>query len=977
MSILTNLKSGVVKVFMAFVMVSMAIVSCSDDLYDDSKIWDQLDKITNKVFELEEKLNDEIGALKAMMEGKLLISSVSTDAATGVTTLTLSNGHELKLYPEADMSTFLTYYVNSAGIKHWAYINEEGKITPFYDKEGGLIPIDSSFPSVEVNDEGDTVLIIGGKEYPLSGNSVFSDYELITDELTGEVYAVSFTFGEDMSFTVTVDSACGFFFVQPTGGFGTSMISNYYVANGLTERVQIEARGVVDYVLQIPDGWRVKESEDVFGGEKIKYFNITAPSKELVGSGVAVAEGELKVVAVLEGGKATVAKLYVSSVPFSEFGVSLGKANIKMYNGLQKFIYGVSAKADYDEAAVFDVAKGLLDVYDFPKGYGRSDGDLMDEAVADILGEEPVAGQEYVLWAIPALYDIDAEDNPYYLKEGTVETYSFKYNSVEFSVSGASFRDAVLTMDLKGIDAYYAEVLPKSEFMLDDMLFALNNSFYDPMTEPMTYKGSVFEFGNVTATPATEYVAWIAVAEEGKTYTEADLVVCEFATLDLVAGGSVKVVAGKPSATPTSVTVPLTAEGAENIYYTFVKPSAASGFADDQARAKHLFDNGILVSAQSVEANSYDVLSNQKPETALVLMAVATDSQGKYGEVLVFDCATSVIEYNDMKVKLALEMNDPKNVVVSISTEGGEPESYLYWVGKTSENTWKSSMYLGGSAETAQVYMYLNPQNTRFTSVAEKYPIVDGTITMTDLSLKTDYVVVAMAKDKDGVYSKSEVLNFTTRSIALGNLVLASDSKWEAAKPVVNWLDHYFIASTAQLGGAYGFNVTVPTGFTAYVLAATDSYLNEGDDELVLSAEDKITKIIEYVDKPRDWHITTSDDWEWPHIGYEHYHSEHGAPLWGNSIIWASQEYHDSVCDCGGNYVEQKDINGYIVDVTHLIDINDGKPVEFRQPQAIASTESVVDKVFIVCRDLEGNCYEPFVYDVPVEKFQNAGARDE
>ena len=181
--------------------------------------------------------------------------------------------------------------------------------------------------------------------------------------------------------------------------------------------------------------------------------------------------------------------------------------------------------------------------------------------------------------------------------------------------------------------------------------------------------------------------------------------------------------------------------------------------------------------------------------------------------------------------------------------------------------------------------------------------------------------------------------------------------------------------STGTLSGSYGFTVTLPAGFTAYVLAGTDNYLNDGDETLVLTPEDKIIKIIQYVDRPRDWHLTTTDDWVWPHVGYIHYHSEHGAPLWGNSIIWASMEYHDSVCDCGGNFVETVDMQGHSVEVTHVININDGNPVEFRQPQAIASTEEVVDRVFVVCQDLDGNCYQPFEFDVPVEIFQNAGGR--
>ena len=61
----------------------------------------------------------------------------------------------------------------------------------------------------------------------------------------------------------------------------------------------------------------------------------------------------------------------------------------------------------------------------------------------------------------------------------------------------------------------------------------------------------------------------------------------------------------------------------------------------------------------------------------------------------------------------------------------------------------------------------------------------------------------------------------------------------------------------------------------------------------------------------------------------------------------------------------------------HVIHINDGTPVEVRQPYAVGSKTKTIDKVFVVCQDLSGNCYEPFEFPVPVELFVNAGERDE
>lgn len=972
---------SVLKAGLAVLMtVSFVLSSCTKEIinenyyendYDDSELKEQIDLIIEKLYDLEERMNSEIQALKQMLSGKLLISDVSTDASTGITTITLSDGYKFQLLPEKDLKSYVTYITLSDGVDYWAYIDDEGSKQLFLDKDGEAIPVVSDAPEVVVKD-GDTFLVIGGVEYPLTGNSVFSDYELITDELTGEVYAVTFTFGEDMTFTVTVDGAAGFFFVKQSGWSATP-ISDYYVAEGLTERVRVEARGVVDYVLQIPDGWRVKEFVDYDGSMA---FDVTAPSSELIESGVAAAEGDLKVVAVLEGGRATVAKLYVSTEPFKELAVTYGKANLSMYSGLEKFVYGVCAAADFDEAAVFTTAEGLLEVYDYPDGFSVSDADLSDHDLSEVAGADLVPGTEYVFWAIPALYYYTESEAGYYLKEGTLVSKTFTFAAVRFEVGGASFRDAQLSMELKGVDSYYADVLPKEDFLLEDLLYCLNMpGYYTALTTPMEYEGSVFTFADVTPEPETEYVAWMVVAEEGKTYTAEDVVVCEFSTLTLTAGSTVEVSCSGVETKPLEVSATLSAKGAENIYYAFLTKTDAAKYADDTARAKYLFESGKSVTEETVNVKASDFITKMKPATDYVLMAVASDAEGKYGKVLVYNCATTAITYNSLSVQLEVVTNDPGNVVVNISSEGAA--GFVYWIGKTSDNTWKSSNYLGGSAESAQEYMFLNAEQYRITSLMEKYPVVNGSITMTDLDMKVDYVVVAMAKDKDGGMSKANALFFTTRAVAIGQVVTSDDSKWKAAMPTIEWIDSKFVAAAGQMPGAYGFYVTVPADYTAYVLAGTDSYLNEGNADLTLSVEEEILKVIEYVDKPRDWHLTVSEDWVWPHVGYEHYRSEHGAPLWGNSVIWASLEYHDSVCDCGGNYVETKNMQGHDVEVTHLININNGEKIEFRQPSAVGNTIEVIDKVFVVCQDLQGNCYEMFAYDVPVEKFQNAGSRDE
>ena len=951
--------------------VCPAVVSCYDDSAlreQDSALQDQIDILVDKLYELETRLSNEIDALAAMIKGQVFISDVSKNASTGVTTITLSNGNTLQLLPEKDLQSFITYLTLGDGENYWAYIDKDGKKQLFLDEKGQPVPVLAETPEV-VKVDGEPYLVIGGVKYPLSGNSVFSDYELITDELTGEIYAVTFTFGDDMTFTVTVDGACGFYFVKQSG-WSTSVVSDWYVANAATERVQVEARGVVDYVLQIPDGWRVKEFKDVYMGTL--YFDITAPSAALVESGVAAAEGDLKVVAVLEGGKATVARLYLTTTPFKTFGVSLGNVTAEVYNGVQKFVYGVCAEASYDEAAIFAVAEGLLEAYDYPAGYGVTTYDL-SATVAEVLGAEPVAGQEYVFWALPALYYETMDDAGYYVDANTFVTKEFKYSSVEVEVSDIRFRDAKLTMEIAGADAYYMELLPATEFLLEDVLYCLNNRYYDPIATPMSYNGSIFELTGVEAAPATAYVAWVALAEDGKTYSEADVVVCEFSTLKLEAGASVKVVAGEQNVTALDVVVPLTAEGAESIYYSFMTKSSANSYADDEAKATYLFEKGASVKNTSVEARLTDFISKTKPATAYVMMAVASDKDGKYGEVLTLDVATSEITYNDITVNVELIANDPGNVVLGVSAK--DAVDFIYWVGRTADNTWKSTNYLGGKLETAEAYMYLNSDNYKITSVMEKYPLVDGKITLTDLTVDVDYVIVAMAKDANGVYSHGTLLKFVPNPVALGTVIGKEDPRWAAATPTVTWLTDKFQPSTGMMSGQYGCTVLLPENMTGYVLLATDNALCESDVAYELERDAKIIKVMVEADHRRDSDLPdpSIDPEEWPNYmwpdGSIFFHHEHGHPLFGYGIIWANREVHQALCGGDHEGVKPGKANGKDIEVTHVLLFNDGNPIEFRQPSAIASTEEVVDKVYIVLQDLDGNCYETYTFDVPIEYY--------
>ena len=974
MKFLSEIKNAAVKMFVLAAVASPMLVSC----YDDSKLQEQIDMLVDKVFALEEQMNAEISALKGLLEGKLLITDVVRDG--GTTNVVLSDSTVLKLLPQKDLKSFVSYITLSDGTKCWAYIDENGQKQLFLDEQNHPIPVMTETPEVIVKDD-ETWIVIGGKEYPLSGNSVFSDYEVIEDEETGEVLAVTFVFGETMTFTVTVNSAQGFWFVKDSTDEAEEMVKfdSYFVPVGQTVKVQVKSKGVEDYVVQLPEGWKYKEVKDKVAGKD--YFEISAPSAEAMAAGAAT-EGNLKVLAVLTGGKASAARLYLSTDPFKTLNVSYGKLTVERYPGIEGYICGVASADSYDKGAILDGVKALKDNEAFPAGYKLAEDDIVAVNVEELLGVSLVVSSEYVVWAVP----VTVSEHAYVPVESAFAQTRFKYATVDLEVTKEDFLDVTVKLQLAGVPAYYFGIETADAFDAEVVLAGLNaGDKYTALTAPMTYEGSAFELAAMTANHSTDYLMWLAVAKDGSEYVADDVILVPFKTSTFAPGGTtvVKVNETQVKTAPTWVSAPIAAEGASMLFYTYLKATDKKLSGTDEDMVAYLLKSGVQVEGSSAvtASNDEEVALKLNDETDVVLVALAVDANGKYGSILKYDLKTSALTYSNVDVKIDLLKQDPGDVILKVTATGDDVADYIYWIGPASNNFWLSSNHLGGTVESASKYMALNPDNYRLTDTKKAYPIAsDGTISCKDLDAGGNYRIVCAAVDKNGLTSMVETLAFTVYTRKIGNVVESTDSKWEAARPTVEWIEEKFLASTGQTFGSFAFNVTIPSGFTGYVLAGTDSYFNGGDDDAVIDPIQKMVDIMDNADHRRDSdRLVDVDAWL-----YEYYHFEHGDPLAGNVIIWANEEFHNSYCNpndsedhCGGNFSTTGIRNLKEVEVMHVIHINDGTPVEVRQPYAVGSKKETIDKVFVVCQDLSGNCYEPFEFPVPVELFVNAGERDE
>ncbi len=1022
MEISTKFKNLFIKGLLLFCFVSPMFVSCSDI----KELWEKVEDIESRLDSIQNDLNAQIEAMNALLEGGDITIAKCEKNDNGSYSITLSNGTEFTVMPELACYEPIVSYVEENGVKYWAIYDSDGVLTPLLDGTGGKIPVSAATPVIEERD-GVYYLIIGKNEYVTGYGkddnvSVITDYVINADE-SGNAYSVTFKIGEE-TFTLSVDGYKGFTFRLGSAQIGGNIIKDLYVTYGSTYRITAGLDGVVDYVMQIPDGWRVRETMDETTGEL--NLDITAPTKETIAAGAAVDGGDLKVVAVIEGGDAMVARLELSTAPFKTFKVTATNAVIEKYNGVDKFLYGLTKESDYDEAAIFAGAEAMLNAND--KGVSETD---IDRLLSEILGAELVAGQKYVLWAIPAFYDITDEDAAYYVVEGLIETLLFGGTIIRQEISDITFNDAVLDFSLSGAESYFGGTCENTQEAIREVLFRINNKMDDPFTAPLSYNGSVFSFptgevdDDIVVKSATEYITWVVPYIEGQEekYSVEDMVSKSFTLSEITAGGNIDVVPDVAEIDKVSINVPLSAPGASRIYYIFLAKRTANRY-DEAARADYLLKNGKIADGESVVAS----VGNLTSGTERVLFAMAVDSEGKYGTVSVSEYVTEELVYNDMTVTLTAGQVGANTASVSVSVTGGTAVDYVYWAGKQTEEFW---LGLSGTtalekAASAQQLLALYPEDNDVVRAMNLFPLTDGVINMTELKGNTTYQVVVLAVDSEGKYSEVGHTQFNTLSVNLGVIVTKESSRWTDMyeRIEIKWAEEKFrLAANSNMSAFYAFDISIPSDHTAYILCITEEYFKENPDTQKL--EDMIIDIEAQCSRKYDAGKVTYDesgdyavepDWVddegnvhqgsllnvydfyvhgYPTNGFATYFAagSHGAdncPEWENgecgNYAYALQHitkrhsvdyYKDLFRNNRGLRVQSvidkaaQDLfeayYPYYKDAKPLIYENDGSPLYMENHYASGPNDEgvVMDDVFVVLKDADGNYYEPMSFEVP------------
>lgn len=853
---------------LAVILVTVPMLS---SCYDDSALWEKIDDMEFRLDSLENNLNGQVEALNALMSNGSTISTC-VQQEDGSYVIELSNGRKFTVLPEGAKYSSLVSCVEMDGVMYWALNDKDGELVTLRDADGKPIPVDAGI-EVELID-GVYYLVVNGQKFVTGYESadvvqVFASCTPLKDA-SGHVYAVTFTLGEGIEVTVSVDGYKGVIFRLPNDN--VAVLTDYFIDFGQTHTFLMETQGVVDYVMQIPDGWRVTERLDKASG--YVYLDIKAPSKDAVHAEAAVASGDLKVVSVVEGGKAAVSKMTLSTHPYKTLNISAAKATIEVYAGVDQFAYGLISFDDYSQEAVLAKVTELLANSSTQAGYFFSN-KAIDKMYSEILGVDSLEGMDY-FWTVPVSGN-----------EPLVEAYSaVRISPVSVSLEvpedEVTVLNAKVSFWVKGADYVYVGVAAKSETAFEEIIESVNGGLFKPC-DLAAYAGlaSFFntpDFEDYPLNYNTEYYAWVIPVEDGRTtYAEEDIISVEFKTKDINHGGSLEISASEPVLTPSSIVHQLECEDAAMIYYAYLSESdgkrySAANITNETKIAQIEKQANFTV----VRGNSaYAEIDGLIPETTKWLFAVPVGHDGLYGKVVCKSAKSSQLQFNNLSVSVDASEISAESAVLNITTTGGTPVDYVYWVGPVDDPFWYDKETCNSSKLTAQKYIAANPDAEPVQKAMKKFGQVDadGKLVLTDLLINRSYVAVVLAKDENGLYSKCGYKSFQTDAINLGKDYASEDSeKYAQMKATIEqgitWLEESFKAGAGQGQGfaSYAFDIQIPTNLTAYISCfTTEAAVNGGSKvDIIVALEEmcsSMTSVGRYVVDPATGAEPRHPDW--------------------------------------------------------------------------------------------------------------------
>ena len=483
---------------------------------------------------------------------------------------------------------------------------------------------------------------------------------------------------------------------------------------------------------------------------------------------------------------------------------------------------------------------------------------------------------------------------------------------------------------------------------------------------------------------------------------------------------------GDPVETRTTIKVPVSTPDAARIYYVFdadVIPTKV--VKTEKKRLDYILTYGSYINASSFDALDEKV----NPNTPRSLMAVAMDAAGRFGAVsFINTIKTKPLVFNDLTVTIEDGEIADKKASFPITISGGTATDVLFWVGKSTDEFWRLAKYCNGQAQYGEKYMTLYPEDSNIQKAMSAHTYQNGRLSLSGLSADKEYIILFMAKDATGEYSHAGYKKFTTMAANLGTIVRTGTDTWNAAKNKIQikWHTEKFRVKPSQsLFAFYAFDFSCPTDLTAYVYCLSEDYYYGSSspftkvEDIILDVEAYCSRRYhsgtvrtgangEYAQEP-DW----VDDNGEVHTGtllnvYDFY--VHGFPRSGFATYFATGSHGANNCTCWetdcteyqyalnsirnycsldywkdyvrthrSNYCTKEEVINkcatdlynayypYYKDAKPLIYENNGATLYMEHHEASGPDDNgvVIDDVIVVLKDMNGNYYEPMIFQVP------------
>ena len=604
----------------------------------------------------------------------------------------------------------------------------------------------------------------------------------------------------------------------------------YFESEG-TVQVSIKSSGIEDItVMSAPKGWYAEITPN---GQ----VEVTAPNYEDTQAQLDyetwteipakyAASGYVKIHACSVEGKCMVGKLPVEVVAQA--------LSVKAYGGNAyytvattsswgpTFYYGATTK-DALEAEVTPLIEALTSGnYNVLESYNNNglsdDPNNVVVSIAELLGEEPQQGQEYVVWALVEDYN----KLTYSVEDIVLAYYTPLSVTITETEAEKTAYNVTVNVDVVGAESYVALALPALycddvEYTKTQMVEALSMGEYYGKVYTEAYTGSALDIANGTTfsmsglyAPASDVYVFVLPLDgrAAEDYTEADVHNAVFTTSELQAGGSVDLTVAQVTKywgmgwddnwnyvemefvldpyTQLGVEVNLASAGEWSSFYFGWMDEAT--YADlgafDEDVVDYLLENSFANTPGDVKSWPQYITEEVAPATTMHFVAFIVDKAGKYGKIAHKELTSEELVKADYLWAEPFTTNLVDGVLKNNETfefspvleDGAVAASYKYvWLETAYWNPYEGM-------DDAQMADEIFFSEDAVTVTAEE--LVDGKIVVEGHSYGSDYYFAVVPINEEGAPGKSAAIVTYQCVFAIDNVV-TEGTAFDATAPQI------------------------------------------------------------------------------------------------------------------------------------------------------------------------------------------------